>query len=96
MNPDDAEVKRSKVAMSILAYLNDNPEAQDSLEGILRWWLLDRMIEEQMVLVESALASLVAAGLVTEVAGRDGGKRFKLERSQESRVRELLAEVVRG
>jgi DNA-binding IscR family transcriptional regulator len=96
MNPEDAEVKRSRVAMSILAYLNENPEAQDSLEGILRWWLLDRMIEEQMALVESALARLVAAGLVTEVAGRDGGKRFKLDRSQESRVRELLAEAVRG
>ncbi len=96
MTAEDDEVKGSKTAMRVLSYLSEHPEAQDSLEGILSWWLLDRTIEEQTAEVEAALATLVAAGLVIELTGRDAARRFRLDRRQGARVRELLAEAEEG
>jgi len=64
----------------ILAYLAKNPAAQDTLEGITEWWLLEQEIENRALQVESVLADLVARGLVLERKGRDARSHYRVNR----------------
>ena len=54
----------SKVAREILGYLERNPDAGDSLEGVARWWLLQQRIHTAVEDVQRALDRLVRLGLV--------------------------------
>jgi hypothetical protein len=57
---------KSQIGNEILAYLVDHPKAQDTMEGIVNWWLLERTIRFQEAQVKKALAELVDKGLVIE------------------------------
>jgi hypothetical protein len=54
----------SELGQRILHYLAQNPEAGDTVEGILSWWLLDQAIGCWMPGIETALAELVTKRLV--------------------------------
>lgn len=51
-----------KVAQEILSYLIKHPDAKDTVEGILKWWLP----EEREEFAQSALDFLVSKGWVTK------------------------------
>jgi hypothetical protein len=50
----------------ILAYLADNPDAGDTLDGIVEWWMLTQTIKFETHTVSQAVAKLVAEGLIVE------------------------------
>jgi hypothetical protein len=50
----------------ILAYLADNPDAGDTLDGIVEWWMLTQTIKFETHTVSQAVAKLVADGLIIE------------------------------
>ncbi len=60
------------IAIQVLQYLSAHPEAQDTVEGITEWWLLENSIRRATIEVQQALAQLQAEGLVL---GRSGGDR---------------------
>ena len=55
----------SKVAREILSYLERNPDAGDTLEGVARWWLLQQRIHTAVEEVQRGLDQLVKLGLVS-------------------------------
>ena len=59
-------MQKPEIAREILAYLIDHPEAQDTLDGVVQWWLLEREIKYQIDKVREALIELVGKGLVLE------------------------------
>jgi len=74
------------LADEILHYLCENPEAQDTIDGIADWWLTERRVRQGIAEVELALRQLVDRGLV-EVAIREDGRRhycLKLEKKQDA------------
>ena len=50
----------------ILAYLADHPDAQDSLDGILEWWVLERLISLHRGEIRLAVQELVERGILEE------------------------------
>ena len=80
----------SQIAAAILAYLAEHPKAQDTLEGIVEWWLLEQEIKRRTVMVQDALAELVAKGLVVERKGRDGRMHYRLNRQKRQEIAALL------
>ncbi len=80
-----------ELSLQILSYLADNPEANDTVEGIEQWWLLEQRIHEQRARVEKALSELSAVGLVSASRGVDGRARYRLAAGREPEIRELLA-----
>jgi hypothetical protein len=60
------------IAREILAYLHNHPDAQDSIDGIMQWWLMERNITFQAKQIREALAGLVKDGSVIEVASPSG------------------------
>ncbi len=57
---------KDNICYSILAYLFENPQAQDTFEGIVEWWLLQQEIHHNSRLVQEALFDLVERDLLIE------------------------------
>ncbi len=80
----------SHLAHQILGYLAEHPLAQDTLEGITEWWLLDREIVQQISAVTSALEELVAKGLILETRAKDSRTHYRLNPNTLGDVLDIL------
>ena len=69
MSANDQDEIRS-IAMEIKHYLDEHPNAADSVEGIAKWWLTRQRYEEALERVQKALDYLVVNGMVQSVKAR--------------------------
>jgi hypothetical protein len=62
---------RTEIARKILIYLEQNPEAQDTIEGILNWWILERTVHYEKIRVEQVIDELVSRNFIVarQIAG---------------------------
>lgn len=74
------QTKKSHVAQELLDYLARHPDAQDTLEGIVEWWLLEEKIRRRAFEVREALAELVECGLIRERKGKDARTHYRINR----------------
>jgi hypothetical protein len=84
-----------EMALKILRYLDENPNAADTVEGILQWWLLDRAIIEEEKAVSQALDSLVKSNLIVAVQTADARQHYRLNTQQIKKARKLVREALR-
>ncbi len=82
--------EKSGIAYQILAYLHRNPDAQDTLEGIIEWWLLEQDIRRSVAKVEKGLAELMAGGFIVERKGRDSRVYYRINRRKAKAISALL------
>lgn len=74
----------------IMSYLLDHPEAKDTLDGIVRWWVLDQRVKREMMQVEKALFSLTQREWLLERTGADSQVHYRLNPAKEPEIaREL-------
>jgi hypothetical protein len=59
-------------APEILDYLARHPEAQDTLDGILHWWVLDSCVKRWAPRIADTVANLVEEGFLEEKPSPDG------------------------
>ncbi|MBI3796369.1 MAG: hypothetical protein HY268_05270 [Deltaproteobacteria bacterium] len=83
-------VRKSRIAYEILSYLVKHTAAQDTVEGIVEWWLLEQKIKRHTAQVKNALAELVAQGLVLEQLGKDARVHYRMNRRRIEEIRALL------
>lgn len=86
----------AETAYQILSYLHANPDAQDTLEGIVEWWLLDQKIRQQTECVKTALAHLTTRGLIVARMGTDSRVHYGINRSKLEEIESLLRNWPRG
>lgn len=79
------------VTLQILAYLLDNPAAQDTLEGIVQWWLLASNIKHNIGKVKESLNRLIDQGFVIELGGKDQRTHYRLNRAKLAEIKALLS-----
>jgi len=79
------QTAKPQIEAEILDYLDTHPNAQDTLEGIVEWWLLRQRIAVATAHVKEALDELVELGLLTE--SRGGGSRTYYKANRVSRPR---------
>lgn len=65
----DPTREQREACYHILAYLADNPDAGDTFEGIVEWWLLHQRIKFETRTVSEAVAKLIDEGLIVEDEG---------------------------
>ena len=82
-----------EIGYRILNYVVENPNAQDTLEGIVEWWLLDRLTVNNVNKVKEALAHLVAAHLVLERKGKESRTYYKINSHKLKEISERLESV---
>jgi hypothetical protein len=81
------------IKLKILEYLYDNQGAQDTLEGIVQWWLLERHIRQQYTLVRKALSDLVDRGLIIEVKESDTNIFYRVNSNKIEEIKSILDNV---
>lgn len=74
----------------LLRYLIDHPNAQDTLDGVVNWWLWERTIKHRTALVEEVLDELVADGLVIAQKRSDSQTLYKMNRRRRRKIISLL------
>jgi hypothetical protein len=88
--PDQMTEKKQQLGEEILQYLIDHPNAQDTLQGIVTWWLLERTIKHRTALVKEVLNKLVADGLIIAQQGSDSQTHYKINRRRRKKIVSLL------
>jgi len=73
-----------------LTYLAEHPDSNDTLEGIVEWWLMERRIQYAIAKVKDALSELVAEGFVLENKGRDARTHYRINRRKHGEIQTLL------
>ncbi len=76
------------IARCILAYLDDHPDAADTVHGIVAWWLLEQNLKQRSGLVREVLAILVDRGLLLE---NSDSRVFRMNRTKQEAIRSLLS-----
>ena len=61
---------QTEIAQKILSYLKKHPNAEDTLEGIVNWWLRSDRGEQAIDEVKDALNLLIEKGDVEEIKGK--------------------------
>ena len=84
------ETDKCQTAYHILAYLVDNPDAEDTVEGIVEWWLLEQRIKNRTARVKEALAELVSKRLIIERKGQDTRSRYRINRRKSREISAML------
>ncbi|MGH9764634.1 MAG: hypothetical protein ACREAC_27680 [Blastocatellia bacterium] len=78
------------MAYDILSYLERNPSAEDTIEGIVQWWLLEQKIQQETAKVKEALADLVTRGLVVERHSGDNRVHYGMNRLKHNDIESLV------
>ena len=77
------EKRDQEIIERIMKYLQEKPDAGDTLEGISQFWLEFERIDQTVDEVSNALEDLVRTGTVTKVASKGGMPIYKLARQRE-------------
>lgn len=89
----DFEIGKRRVEQLILAYLTRNPTAEDTVDGILQWWLVQQEICFRMQEVETALVELTGRGLVTQRVGEDFRVRYRINPNEYEQIQFRLKHI---
>ncbi|UCH82346.1 MAG: hypothetical protein JSW20_06845 [Nitrospiraceae bacterium] len=76
------KISKDNIRSEIMSYLTEHPEARDTLDGIVQWWLLECRIIHQTAVVKEALADLVSQGLIIKHTKDDSQILYSLNRSE--------------
>jgi hypothetical protein len=65
-------MQQGDILKTIIRYLNDHPDACDTLEGIVQWWMNEATMEFKAEEVSRAVAYLCSKGVLAErlIGGR--------------------------
>jgi DNA-binding PadR family transcriptional regulator len=82
--------EQREVFYYILAYLSDNPDAGDTMDGIVEWWLLDQRIKFATRNVSEAVSKLVSEGLIVEHTEADSRIIYRVNNGRKKTIRAIL------
>lgn len=81
---------KSKITRDVLSYLIEHQDAQDTLEGIVEWWLVEQKIKQQTATVSEVLGDLVKRQYLLEIKGMDSRSRYRINHSRTKEILSLI------
>lgn len=79
-----------QIARDILTYLSTHARAQDTLEGIVAWWLLEQKIKSETRQVQKVLDELVAQELISPRQTKDSRTHYRINKRKVKAIRAVL------
>jgi len=86
-------IEQREVRYHILAYLCDNPNAGDSFDGIVEWWLLHQKIKFETQNISEAVRKLVAEGLIVESEASDSRITYRINKIKGKDIQAIVSEA---
>jgi Fe2+ or Zn2+ uptake regulation protein len=77
--------KRESIEKMILSYLDQNPDAADTIEGVTKFWLKKENAKITFSVVSRTLDKLQKKGIIQAFQGADGTTYYKLKKDQPER-----------
>lgn len=74
----------------ILKYIQKQPQAKHTAQGIAKYWIVQQRLEEKIEVVASALEYLIQNGFLEEVKMEDGHSYFKVK---EKRLKDIPSTI---
>lgn len=68
----------------------EHPGAQDSFEGIVQWWILERSLKAWLPVITEAVAELVEQGLLERRATSNGTVLYRMNPARIEELQDLL------
>jgi hypothetical protein len=87
--PGSAE---EKIALRILAYLEEHPQAKDTIEGISQWWLAGEGDKPKIAELERALSDLVSKKLMVSTQGKGLPRCYAVNPEKLEEISKILRE----
>ena len=84
------KISSSALSTAVLSYLVQHPEAQDTIEGIAEWWLLEHRIVETTKALEAILSDLVEQDFLLASQCAEGRIYYRLNRDREREIHRHL------
>ena len=70
---------KKEIVKDIVTYLRQHPHAEDTLEGILSWWLPEINIARSVGVVSQTITEMVANGILLEIKRPGLVPRYRLK-----------------
>ena len=86
-----ADPRLPSPAPEILDYLARCPDAQDTIDGILHWWVLDAYVREWAPKIAETVAQLVEQGFLERQRCADGNVFYRVSPHYLATLREQPA-----
>jgi hypothetical protein len=84
------------VAACILGYLLETaPKAEDTIDGIVEWWVMRQRIRYETARVKEALSKLINEGLILERRAEGSPVRYRINRRKVRTARAYLEQISR-
>jgi hypothetical protein len=93
MNGDACLPDNSQIARSILTYLEDHPDAQDTLDGIIQSWLPDQGNQFKPTMVREVVKDLVLEGTILETKITGSQTVYRINLAKRNRMKDLLKKM---
>jgi len=90
LNGKDLPGRHKKAIQGTLRYLIDHPDAKDTVEGILKWWLPEGSVGGGREEVEQALDFLVTRGWLTKRGRNPSAKIYGLNKERLKEIKRFL------
>jgi hypothetical protein len=81
---------KAQISHEILAYLSKHPDAKDTLEGVVEWWLLEQQITRRTADVREAISELVNRGLLIQSKSKGAPTFFRINKRRADEISDLL------
>ena len=89
-----SQFTKNLLAHDILTYLLEHSEAEDTIDGIVDWWLLEEKIKQRKQDVQTVLDELVEQALLTARQSKDSRVHYRINNSKTDEIRELVEKSV--
>jgi hypothetical protein len=83
--------EESLLAQDILSYLLTHTAAEDTVEGIVEWWLLEEKIKRRTKEVQKVLDALVVESLIIARESKDSKTHYRINKRRIKKIRTLLS-----
>ncbi len=86
----DSQFQVRSIERNVLEYLLKNPEARDTLEGIIEWWILEREIRLRTEQIKEAIQILVEKGFVLQHETADTRIHYTINTNRYQEVEDFI------
>ena len=80
----------TKITRYVLSYLIEHQDAQDTVEGIVEWWIVEQKIKQQTAKVKEVLGELVKKKYLLANKGMDSRTRYRINHSKRKEILSLI------